>query len=77
MSWKPYFEVQGEWATNGQAFATKEEAFASARNRFAVWTTPTDFGVRESFEDVNYRHNFETGQDEMVNREPVCPTGLG
>lgn len=55
MSWKPWFEFHdGEWATNAQAFATKEEAEASARARFSVWTMPIGWEVRESDEPVNY-----------------------
>jgi hypothetical protein len=68
MSWKPYFEFPGgEWCTNAQAFATKEEAHASAAARFQVWTMPIGFEARESDEPVNYAR--VDGQDEMVNRE--------
>ena len=69
MSWKPYFKVQGEWATNGQAFNTELEALASAKQRFMVWTMPTDFEARESDEPVNYMHDFDKNEDVMINRE--------
>jgi hypothetical protein len=70
MSWKPYFEFPGgEWATNAQAFATKEEALESAAARFAVWTMPIGYEARESDEPVNYA--IVDGRDVMVNREKV------
>ena len=57
MSFKPGFKLPGEpdLCTNAQAFATYEEAEASAQARFMVWTMPTDYGVVESDEPVNYR----------------------
>lgn len=67
-SWKPYFEFpNGEWAGNNQAFATKEEAEASAHARFMVWTMPVGYEARESNEDVNYRWDEQQG-DVMCNR---------
>lgn len=69
MSWKPAFIIKGEEkpCTNAQAFATKDEALASAHNRFMNWTVPTDYTALESDEPVNYRWDKETG-DEPVNR---------
>lgn len=64
MSYKPYFLVKGEWGTNAQAFATEEEAKGSAAARFAVWTMPTDYEVRESDEPVNYKR--ENGLDHRI-----------
>lgn len=64
MSWKPYFIIPGEGAkhcTNGQAFATKDEALASAQDRFMIWTTPSGFGAEESDEPVNYRWDATLG----------------
>jgi len=68
MSFKPGFKIRGEkdLCTNAQAFATREEAHASAHARFMVWTVPEDFGVIESDEPVNYA--WVDGQNVMVNR---------
>lgn len=74
MSYKPGFKLSGETdlCTNAQAFATYQEAHDSAHARFLVWTIPSDFGVVESDEPVNYvRLN---GRDEMVKQEPVHET---
>lgn len=70
MSFKPAFMFRGqkEPSTNQQAFATHDEAYKSAENRFMVWTMPESFLVIESDEPVNYRWDDLTG-DEMVNRE--------
>ena len=76
MSWKPYFEFKGgEWATNAQAFATKEEALRSAAERYVRWTMPIGYEARESDEPVNYFHDEALG-DQMVNREPVTQAGV-
>lgn len=63
MSFKPAFILPGESkpCTNAQAFATHEEANASARSRFQRWTMPTDYTVVESDEPVNYRWDAEAG----------------
>lgn len=62
MSYKPYFEFPGgEWGTNAQAFATKQEAEKSAQARFMVWTMPISFEARESDEPVNYHWDEERG----------------
>lgn len=69
MSYKPafFFHGQTEPSLNGQAFATYDEAYASAQARFSVWTMPSDFGVVESDEPVNY--TWIDGHDQMINRE--------
>lgn len=62
MSYKPVFIFENnERCTNGQAFATKEEARLSAAARFQRWTMPLDYDVESSNEPVNYR--YENGQD--------------
>lgn len=61
MSWKPEFLVSGEWCSNAQRFATQEEAIASAKARFMVWTMPTDCRASESPDPVNYER--VNGQD--------------
>jgi hypothetical protein len=56
MSYKPGFTFSTEPPCfNAQRFATHAEAEASARSRFANWTTPTGWFVEESDEPVNYR----------------------
>lgn len=54
MSWKPEVFVEGEWAGNGMAFATKEEAELWARDLLNRWFVPTDSRAVESDEEVNY-----------------------
>jgi hypothetical protein len=64
MSWKPYFIIKSEGdkhCMNAQAFATKEEALASANSRFMRWTMPSDCGADESDEPVNYRWDDQRG----------------
>lgn len=61
MSWKPTFMLDGKWCYNAQAFATEEEARASAEARFMRWTMPTEFSAHESDEPVNYRWDKERG----------------
>ena len=57
MSWKPVFQmdVGGKWCENAQRFATKEEAMASASDRFSRWTAPVAYDAHESTDPVNYR----------------------
>lgn len=55
MSWKPEFLVSGSWCTNGQRFATKQEALGSAYVRFCNWTVPSDYRATESDEPVNQK----------------------
>lgn len=66
-SFKPMFKVSGEWYGNAQAFATEGEAECSARARFSVWTTPSDYRVDASEEPVNYARI--DGQDRPVDHE--------
>jgi len=55
-SFRPMFTFTNEKAVgNGQRFATQDEAMASARARFQVWTMPTGFFAEESTDPVNYR----------------------
>ena len=65
MSWKPTFTVDGKpGCKNGQAFATREEAMASAAARFMVWTMPSAYDAEESDEPVNYV--FSGGRDVRI-----------
>lgn len=54
-NWKPAFIIRGEDkpCTNGEVYATKEEALASAEQRFQVWTMPSDFTAVETDEPIN------------------------
>lgn len=63
VSYRPMFFVN-EWVGNGQRFATREEAEASASARFWAWTVPTAYRVDESDEPVNYVRR--DGRDELV-----------
>ena len=64
-SYRPMFVFgTGERAGNDQRFATREEALSSAKARFQVWTMPSDYGVDESEDPVNYRH--VDGHDERT-----------
>lgn len=56
MSWKPAIKTLGEdFHLNGQAFETKEEAEAMAKDIFHRWMLATDYKVVESDEPANYR----------------------
>ena len=69
MSFKPMFQFgPNETKGNAQAFATYDEAAASAAARFMVWTMPTGFEVQESDERMNYRWDDDAG-DVPINRE--------
>jgi hypothetical protein len=54
-NWKPAFIMRGESkpCTNGEVYATREEALASAHQRFMVWTMPEGFTAVETDEPVN------------------------
>jgi len=67
ISYKPMFLVSGQWCGNAQRFATREEAEASAKARFAVWTMPTDCRAEPSDEPVNYRR--VDGRDERISED--------
>ena len=43
-----------EIGRNAQVFATQDEAKASAKARFNVWTQPTDYGTEETDDPVTY-----------------------
>lgn len=55
MSWKPAFLFRNEDkpCTNGEVYATQEEALASAHQRFCVWTMPTGYTAVETTDPVN------------------------
>ena len=56
MSWKPAIKTSGEdFHLNGQAFKTKEEAEAMAKDIFNRWMLATDHKAVESDEPANYR----------------------
>jgi len=56
MNYKPVFIMaDGERATNAQVFATKDEAWQSARSRFMVWTMPVDVDTETTMDEVNYK----------------------
>ena len=56
MSWKPAIKTSGgDFHLNGQAFETKEEAEAMAKDIFGKWMLATDYKAVESDEPVNYR----------------------
>jgi hypothetical protein len=54
-NWKPAFIFRGQAdpCTNGEVYATRDEAIQSAGQRFMVWTMPEDFTAVESDEPVN------------------------
>jgi hypothetical protein len=54
-NYKPQFHFgTTERQTNGQVFATYDEAQSSALNRFRQWIIPTDYSVIETDDPVNY-----------------------
>ena len=55
MNWKPAFTFknQDKPSLNGEVYATRVEAMASAEQRFMVWTMPTDFTAVETDDPVN------------------------
>ena len=55
MNYRPIWYIgPEEIGRNAQVFATQDEAKASAKARFNVWTQPTDFGVEETDERITY-----------------------
>ena len=56
MSWKPEFCIDGKWYDNAVRFATEQEAKDNARDKFMVWTMPTDWRAVESTDAPNYRY---------------------
>lgn len=59
-SWKPEVFVDNEWAQNNCAFATKEEAEASAFDLMSRWMLVQDYRAVESDQPVNYKLDMET-----------------
>jgi hypothetical protein len=55
MNYKPVFHFGLARHTNGQTFATHDEAISSASARFAVWTAPTDYSAMETTDPVTYK----------------------
>jgi hypothetical protein len=55
MSWKPEViaDSSGKWCANGLAFATKEEAMASAKSLAARWFAVIEWRAVESDQPVN------------------------
>ena len=74
MSFKPEFEVYGEegnFYQNGQNFATREEAEASASNRFSNWTMAKSYRVVE-VPDAEFPVNYKwtPGKGDVYLNEP-------
>ena len=62
VSYAPMFNFgDTETKGNAQRFATRQEAYDSAQDRYRVWTMPTGFYVAETNDPVNYRR--ENGAD--------------
>ncbi len=65
VSYAPIFKFEGdEYHGNSQRFATEQEAYDSAQDRFRVWTVPIGFSTRASLDPVNYRR--ENGADVCI-----------
>ena len=62
MSWKPEViaDASGKWCPNGVAFATREEAEASASDLAMRWLAVRDWRAVESDEPVT--HKIEDGK---------------
>lgn len=60
-TYKPMFNFgDHETQTNGLVFATRDEAYANASDKFRAWIVPTGFDVVESTDPVNYVYDFNT-----------------
>ena len=71
MSWKPAIKTSGEdFHLNGQAFETKEEAEAMAKDIFNRWMLATDHKAVESDEPANYR--ITNGVLEPIQKEEAA-----
>ena len=68
MSWKPQVQTGNDknWYGNSLAFASKEEAEASARDLMNRWMLVVDCRAEESDEPVNARINLETFEMELL-----------
>jgi hypothetical protein len=60
MSFKPEVFVDGQWASNGLAFATMTEAEQYAEDLYSRWTLCTAHQAVESTDPVNYKWDNET-----------------
>tara|TARA_R110002126_G_scaffold242200_1_gene385441 strand:+ start:52 stop:267 length:216 start_codon:yes stop_codon:yes gene_type:complete len=66
-TYKPMFNFgEYETQTNGLVFATRDEAYANASDKFRVWTMPTGFDVIESSDPVNYVYDFNTNSTQPL-----------
>ena len=55
MNHRPIWHIgPQEIGKNAQVFATQDEAKASAKARFNVWTQPTDYGSEQTDDPVTY-----------------------
>tara|TARA_R110001592_G_scaffold13329_2_gene61399 strand:+ start:4890 stop:5099 length:210 start_codon:yes stop_codon:yes gene_type:complete len=65
VSYAPMF-CFGDYETQGNAerYATEAEAERSARERFAVWTMPTDWFIKETMDEVTYCYT-DTGRTSL------------
>jgi len=69
-SWKPEViaDSSGKWYANGLAFATREEAEASARDLASHWFAVREWRAIESDQEPNYRwtkHGLEPLNERM------------
>lgn len=70
MSYKPEVQTAGngdKWSHNNLAFATREEAEASARDLESRWMLVTAWRVAESDQPVNY--SLVDGQLKAIKQE--------
>lgn len=70
MSFKPEVSTDGgrTFHQNALAFATREEAEASARDLMSRWMLVTDWRVVESDQPVNYRLRFDGALEAVDGR---------
>lgn len=71
MSYKPEVFVDNEWAQNNCAFATKEEAEASAFDLMSRWMLVQDYRAVESDQPVNYKLDMKTKEMSPVDTAPL------
>jgi hypothetical protein len=64
MSYKPEVKVEGKWSHNGLAFATEQDALASAQFLMYRWFAVEDYRAVESDQEVNCER--VDGQDKML-----------
>lgn len=70
MSFKPEVSTDGgrTFHQNNLAFATREEAEASAKDLFGRWMLVTDWRAVESDQPVNYRLRFDGALEAVDGR---------